>query len=154
MGFDPWPGGTYAVAVLTADDSKPSRNGHWMLKLGYQIIGLPQGVDFGNRDPLGKKAFESIYIPRSSAEKWHKQAVDKFRNRLNAAGIEVDEGTDWIKDPKGVQAFVGKRYALQFRVRDDDDGEPQQDFGKAVELSKSDFAKAASKASTKTKGRR
>lgn len=146
MGFDPWPAGLYAVSIKEADDSKPSKNGHWMLKLKYTIIGLPADVDFGNRDPLGKTAYESIYVPRSSAEKWHKQAVDKLRNRLNAAGVKVDEGTDWIADPRGVKVLEGKQYAVQFRVRDDDAGEPQQDYGKATSIADSPFAKAAAKA--------
>ena len=142
----PKPAGMYAVEVTAANDQRASKGGHTMIEFTYKIIGLPPDVDFQGKNPLGRTAFETIYIPTDRTLEWRKRNVDKYRNRVNAAGLDVEND----KIVGGIAAFVGKRFAVAFQIRDGQDGEPQQDYGRAVPLSESPFAKAA--AAKKHKG--
>jgi len=137
-GFKPWPKGQYAFQVTDADDSKPTRNGDYMLTLRLQCIGKPDDVDFEGRDPIGK-TFWSRYVVQSESEHFEKQRT-RLRNVCNAFGVKISKETNYFVG--GARSFIGRKAACKLGIGPDRDGKMEQKWYEWVSIADSDYGDA------------
>ena len=108
VGFKPWDKGQYALQVADSDDSKPTKDGDYMLKVRYTIIGQPEDINKG-RDPIGKTAFCNFVITPDA--EYYERQINNLKNYLNTTGVKV------VGDSFDHRKAVGQKVAANWGIK-------------------------------------
>lgn len=134
--FAPWPKGQYAFQCTDADDSKPTKNGDYMLKLVLSCIDTTATKEgLNGRDPIGKTFFKyQCVIPGDNFDR----NVDELKMVCNAFGVKIDKTTNYYT--KGPKAFIGQKAACDLTVyKKKDTGEDEQGWNNWYTIADSAF---------------